>query len=322
MVAWVALSIGVAALLAPWLYGWGKDFAAAHHGGEGFWAGIAGSCERAKFSRYFNRSLMLSALLLLWPLWLRLKQISSRRERSAPVLPAGLPREVGVLHAMVGFAAAAGLLWILGRFMVMGGAFVPSPKSLSVAELLEEALAPALGASLVEEWLFRALLLGLWLRISGPLMACVGSSLLFAFVHFLDPADGVRISDPQAWHSGFVLLGLIFKNYLSPAFVTTEVLTLFAVGLSLAWARLKTASLWLPFGMHAGWIFAYKAFNLCHGSGDREWLGPMWIGPNLRSGLLPLATLLATWIAVAIVLKWLPGEPGKRPFDEAQRPPA
>ena len=37
--------------------------------------------------------------------------------------------------------------------------------------------------------------------------------------------------------------------------------TLFLIGLILADARLQTRSLWLPIGLHAGWILASGAFN-------------------------------------------------------------
>lgn len=313
VVAWVAFSIVLAAVISPWLYGWGKEFAMAHHDGEGFWAGIAGSCERAKFSRYFNRALMLSAVILVWPLWWQLRRISRQRKVCPRVLLPGLPIQSGMVHALVGFVVAAGLLWVLGVILQLAGAFVPAPKPAPLGMLFENGLVPALGASLVEEWLFRSLLLGLWLRISGPWAACIGTSMLFAFVHFLEPPHGMEIADPREWNAGFALVGLILKNYLSPTFLTAEVLTLFVVGLSLAWARLKTASLWLPFGMHAGWIFAFKAFNMCHEYGSRDLLSPLMIGNSLRSGLLPVATLLITWLALAWTIKWLPGTQGGAP---------
>jgi len=69
-----------------------------------------------------------------------------------------------------------------------------------------------------------------------------------------------------------------------------------------------TRSLWLPIGLHAGWVFAQQTSNLflqTTASGPSAWLP--WVGPNLVSGavptgLLPLAALLATGLLVKFYL--------------------
>jgi len=307
VVLWVVASILLAAIISPWLFTLGKEFAAQHSENGGWFEGLAGSCERAKFTRYFSRSLMISALLLFWPLWLRMRMIAGMRDGELPIPRPGLGWKPGLLHCMVGFAAAAGLLWLLGIAVEAGGAFTAHEKTVPAKKFLNEALAPAIGASIVEEWLFRALLIGLWLRISGPVMACIGTSLVFAFVHFLEPPHGVEIADPRAWNAGFDLLGWIMRNYLSPQFIAAEFLTLFVVGLALAWARLRTGSLWLAIGMHAGWIFAFKTFNMLHLVAESNPLGNLLIGGTLRAGLLPLFTLALTWLLLFFLIRKLPG---------------
>jgi len=306
VVLWVVVSVVLAATISPWLFAVGKDFAAQHAEGGGLFGRLAGSCERAKFSRYFNRSLALSALLLLWPLWWRVRMLGSMRRCESPIIQPGIGWKPGLLQCLAGFAAAAGLLWLLGIVANAGGAFVPTEKSVAIGKFFSQALVPALGASLVEEWLFRALLIGLWLRISGPVMACVGTSLVFAFVHFLEPPQGAVMPDPRAWSAGFELLGLTLQNYLNPQFIAAELLTLFVVGMALGWARLRTDSLWLPIGMHAGWIFGFKSFNLLHVATLENGLGNFWIGATLRSGLLPLLVLLLTWLLLALLIHRLP----------------
>ncbi|MFU8893165.1 MAG: lysostaphin resistance A-like protein [Luteolibacter sp.] len=307
VVLWVVASIGLAALISPWLFDLGKDFAAQHAESGGLFGRLAGSCERAKFSRYFNRSLMLSALVLFWPLWLRVRMIGRNRAGVPSPASEGLGWRPGLIQCVAGFALAASLLWLLGTAVVAVGAFVPIEKPVSAAKLLNQALFPAIGASIVEEWLFRALLMGLWLRISRPIMACIGTSIVFAFLHFLEPPHGVEIADPRAWSSGFELLGWIMRSYLNPQFIAAEFLTLFVVGMTLGWARLRTGSLWLPIGMHAGWIFAFKSFNMHHVIGDTNVLGSLLVGGTLRAGLLPLATLTITWVLIALAIRRLPG---------------
>lgn len=303
VVLWVLASVLLAAAISPWLYGLGKDFAVQYVDDGGLFGKLAGSCERAKFTRYFNRSLMLSALLLFWPLWWRVRMLGRVRGRGVSIIQGGVGWKIGLIHCLVGFTVAAGLLWVLGIAAHVGGAFAPVEKVPAAGEFISKGLVPALGASIAEEWLFRALLMGLWLRISGPVMACVGTSLVFAFVHFLEPPHGVLMSEPRAWTAGFELLGLVMQNYLSPQFIAAELLTLFVVGMALGWARLRTDSLWLPIGMHAGWIFAFKSSNMLHAAVEENALGSLWIGGTLRAGLLPLATLLVTWFVLMALLR-------------------
>lgn len=303
---WVVASVVFAAVVSPWLYGLGKDFAMRHVGEAGVWGSLAGSCERAKPGRYFNRALMLGALVFLWPLWVRVRAIGRIRDAMPARTWADIGWKVGLGHGAVGLLLAAGLLGILGLGLWLGGAFVPTDQGPPLAKTLGRALVPAMGASVVEEWLFRGVLLGLWLRVSGPWMACVGTSLVFAFVHFLEPPPGVELADPRAWHAGFDLVGLILRNFLNPQFIAGELLTLFVVGMALGWARLRTGSLWLPMGMHAGWIFAYKCFHMHHVAAEGHWLRPWLVGDSLRVGLLPVITVAATWLALAGLLRVFP----------------
>ncbi len=306
VVLWVLATILLAATLAPGLYGWGKEFGAAHSDSDGLAGWLAGSCERARFGRYFNRSMLIAGLVLLWPLLLRVRILSRARGTRPANTWSGIGWQTGVTHGLAGFAAAAGLLWLLGIAVESGGAFIPSENHPSTREFLSGALIPALGASIIEEWIFRAVLIGLWLRIGSPLSACVGTSLVFAFVHFLDPPHGAEIPDPHAWSAGFGLLGMILRNYFEPQFIAAEFLTLFVVGLSLAWARLRTGSLWLPVGMHAGWIFSFKGFNMFHQPAPSNGMAPLLVGDTLRAGLLPLATLAITWLLLFWLLPRLP----------------
>jgi membrane protease YdiL (CAAX protease family) len=149
----------------------------------------------------------------------------------------------------------------------------------------------AVAVSVIEEWLFRGLLLGLWLRVARPWAACVGSSLVFAFLHFLSPPAGYEVADPAAALAGFQWLGGILVHFMEPRFVAAEFLTLFGVGLVLAGARLRTGHLWLPIGLHCGWVIAFRVHNLTHLKLPDGPLGGWLIGDSLRTGLLPLAAL-------------------------------
>ncbi len=307
VVLWVVATVVLAAAITPWLFAWGKEFAAAYHGNGGLSGWLAGSCERARFSRYFNRAMLIAAGLMLVPLLWRVRQINRSHGGTRPPAPwAHLGWKTGIGHAVAGFTAAAAMLWLLGLAVQAGGAFTASGNEITAKTFLLRTVVPAIGASVVEEWIFRALLIGLWLRITGAWMACIGTSLVFAFVHFLEPPRGAEMADPRAWTAGFELLGLVLRNYLNPQFIAAELLTLFTVGMALAWARLRTGSLWLPIGMHAGWIFAFKSFNLFHHPTPENGLGALFVGDSLKEGILPLATLALTWLLIAGALRWIP----------------
>jgi membrane protease YdiL (CAAX protease family) len=157
---------------------------------------------------------------------------------------------------------------------------------------------------LVEEWLFRGLLLGLWLRYARPLTACIGASLLFAVLHFVEPPLGWRVLDPTHWLAGFSLLGGVLAHFTCGIFILTEFVPMLAVGLALAWARLRSGALWLPIGLHIGWIIALKGFIMTHHYVAAKKPNELWLGiGDLRTGLLPLVALAVTVLLCHFAIK-------------------
>ncbi len=58
--------------------------------------------------------------------------------------------------------------------------------------------------------------------------------------------------------------------------------------------------LWLPIGLHSGWIFASALFNkIAH----RELVALPWLGKSLLIGLVPLGVALITWVIVRVWLR-------------------
>ena len=304
-VLWVAASLVLAALLAPWLYQAGKNLAAEAAAGElsAFWEWLGAACGRAKFGRFFDRALLLSALLLL-PFLLRRLRVLRRANPSADLaLRVSHSWRSALAQVLIGGLIAGGLLCVLGALLAALGAYVPKDVSIGLGKALRKILIPALAAALVEEWIFRGVLLGLWLRFARPLAAALGTSLLFATLHFIEPPPGARIADPAHPMAGFELLGKIFLHFSDPRFFIAEFATLSVVGLILAMARLRTGALWFPIGLHAGWIAVLKAYNLWYKGVPDHALRPWGVGESLRSGLLPLATLAVTAALCHFVLR-------------------
>jgi uncharacterized protein len=298
---WAASAVVLAAIAAPWLYWGGKNFgiAAETHEFPVLLEWLGAACLRADFSRYFCRALVISAVVLL-PFLLR-------RLRPPVTGSDGLWRRVtwksALLQCAVGWLIAGGLLYGMERGFAAMGAYTLRPHPVGSAEALGRSLVPALVVSLVEEWLFRGVLLGLWLRFSKPLTACIGTALIFALVHFLKLPAEAEIAPPTSMLAGFVLLGKLLWHFTESLFFIADFMTLFVLGLILAHARLRTGALWFSLGLHAGWIMAFKGFNLRFSPVLSHPLHPWWVGETLRSGLLPLLTLSLTAVVCHQVLR-------------------
>lgn len=257
--------------------------------GPGRW--LLSEIKRAHFTRYFNRAVLISALLFIWPC---LRGLRLQRDR----LPSWNFSATALKSFGMGFSLAAGLLLLMGFLFIQCGAYQlrPSPGWWK----LGEPITAALGASLVEEFFFRALLLGLLLGSMPRRLAVFWAVFIFAIVHFLKPPEGWQISDDQiTWTSGFVVLGQMALGFSDIQFLLAEFATLAAVGWALTQARLRTGALWAGIGLHAGWVFGLKWFSglTFHLKG---WLP--WIGPNLKVGLVPLAVVLVTcWLLLQLL---------------------
>lgn len=293
LLLYLALVMFGGALLAPALFDlgqWAKSWL-PQAGSTGQW--LYEEIHRAKFTRYFNRAVLVCALLFIWPFlrWMR-------PDRN--MLPAWKPLAPGLKQWGTGFALAAGLLLILGLVFFQLGAY--RLRSQPHWFRFGEPMSAALGAGIVEEFFFRGLLLGLFLRTMSTRTALLACTFVFALVHFLKPPEGWQIADAAVtWSSGFTVLGQIAAGFGDVEFLLAEFATLFAVGWVLARVRMQTGALWASIGLHGGWIFGLKYFSALAAYKD-GWLP--WIGNNLKIGLMPLVTVLLTgWAAQKLLPK-------------------
>jgi hypothetical protein len=126
-----------------------------------------------------------------------------------------------------------------------------------IAEKTILSLLLALLIAVVEESVFRGMLLA-GLKKHMPVVAAVLiSSAYFAALHFLDSKTEIP---PQDFNliSGFILLGEAFTNVLNPK-NASAFLSLLTVGAFLAVLRTQVKeSLGLCIGCHAGWVWQIK----------------------------------------------------------------
>ena len=269
----------VGALLAPILF-WSAQALAAH--------GIFPFLAKYDFDTFFHRAVLVAAVLLLWPL-LRANNVRGLTDLGLASNPHwGRDVGAGVLLSVIPLLFCAALLIVLHVYSI---------RHVLVWVRLGKVLLAAVSVPLIEETFFRGIVLGLLLRTRRTLLSIVVVSALFAAVHFLKGSE----QEPAivTWTSGFQSIGDAFAGFGDPMMVLSAFATLFFIGCILADARMLTRSLWLPIGLHAGWIFASAGFSWL---ARRQTVPLPWLGKNLLVGIIPLGLAAVTWI---IMRRWL-----------------
>jgi membrane protease YdiL (CAAX protease family) len=238
------------------------------------------------FETYFHRSLLLAAIIFLWPL---LRSVSIRRWADL-----GLERNCRPAADLVaGFAIAAVPLLCCGGVLI--ALHIYSLRPVFLWSKMPTVLVAATIVPILEELLFRGFILGVLQRSFSRTIALLLTSALFSVVHFLKAPATTTPNDSVRWFSGFVSIAHSFWQFGDPLLLSAGFLTLFVVGCVLADARLATRSLWLPIGLHAGWVFANGTFSKAV---HRELLALPWLGKDLLVGIVPLTLALASWLLV------------------------
>jgi len=279
------VAVGVGGLVAPLVYTAGQALAAA---------GISGWLAGFPFHRVLSRSVQISTLVLLWPAlrWIGLRRLGDLGLQPNP--SAGRDLIAGLLFS-------AGLVFLLVLTYIGAGFYAarPDPEWFKIGRIVLTAV--AVGS--IEEFIFRGVVLGICLWSLRPAAAIFVSSLFFAVVHFLRPARGSLGPGEVQWWSGWAELGSFTSAWPSPGVLAAGLASLWVAGLILGVAAVHTRSLWLPVGLHVGWVFARQtsAVFLRPAPDDVSDLLP-WVGPDLVSGavptgLLPLVALgLTAWL--------------------------
>ena len=126
-----------------------------------------------------------------------------------------------------------------------------------ILKIVEYALIACL-IGVMEEIFFRGFLLQSFMENMSVPMAVFVCSLIFSVLHFFR-AD-VFVSTGFQPFVGFVTMAQFFKPlFFDLAKHLPEIIGLFLVGVVLSYAFIKTKSLYLSIGLHAGMVFMVKA---------------------------------------------------------------
>ena len=283
ILAYFLAVIVLGALLAPPLYWLGQAVAAR---------GVMQFLAETEFQKFFNRGMLVAALVLLWPTikWLR---VSSARELGLE------PDQQWCKRLVVGFLIAGSLVALLGAAYL--GAEVYHFKKELHFEKTPPLLLSALIVALLEEGLFRGAILGLFRRTMKPWPAIVATSAIFSAVHFLKPDENVQVEHVH-WLAGFELVPHVFHQFAEPMLLLGGFTTIFVLGIMLADVTTRTRSLWMGIGLHAGLVFVKMSFSKLT---KRESAHLPWIGEELQIGLVPVGVLLLAWLIARLWLQYV-----------------
>jgi len=275
--------IVLGALLAPPLYWAGQAVAAR---------GVLQFLAETDFQKFFNRGVLIAALALLWPTvrWLRIGSIKEL----------GLERDRRWWKRLVaGFFIAGALVLALGIIYVFIDIY-RWKKTLSWGRLPTIMLS-AIVVALLEEGLFRAGILGLFRRSLSARAAILWTSIIFAAVHFLKPDDEVKVTQ-VGWLTGFEMIPHVFHQFSEPLLLLGGFTTIFVLALMLGDVTVRTRSLWMAIGLHAGVVFAKMSFSKFT-KRDEAYLP--WVGEELQIGLVPVGVLLIAWLIAWLWLRYV-----------------
>jgi membrane protease YdiL (CAAX protease family) len=280
LLVYLLATVLLGALMAPPLF-WGGQWLIGR--------GSLTFLSRFDFETFFHRSLLVAALILLWPL---ARSLSVRNRADLGIAPNprwGRDLVTGFLCSAIPLLCCAAILLATPIY---------SGRNIIDWSGAAKAVAAAATVPLIEETFFRGLVLGILLKSGRRYFAMFATSAAYSIVHFLKAPE--HTSTTVTWTSGFNSIAHAFVQFTDPILVAAGFTTLFLIGWILADARLRTRSLWLPIGLHAGWILTAGVFNKM---ARRDLIVLPWLGRNLLVGIIPLAVAGATWLIVRLWLR-------------------
>lgn len=294
----LAAVIVISGLLSPPVFSWVDSLAP----------------DRWPFKRVFNRVLMIAAVFCLVPWVMLIKGLSFKdlyiKAKWVLIKIADFFKREGlgqrINNGVRLFLSGPGLKmffygWVIGlaHVALLGGVHLLFGArdwnwELTLGRFIGY-IASGLAVGVIEELIFRG---GLCLTLRkcsrGILITVVlVGSTFFALVHF-----------PHAEHlpgsitamSGWEMWTDLGRQFLNPADVIERWFGLWLAGICLCVAALRSGKLWLPIGIHAGWVCGIKSNNRISDA-TAESASVLWGGHPLDG--------MVAWIFIIGLLIWL-----------------
>jgi uncharacterized protein len=214
------------------------------------WLAVAPLLEEPRFHRVASRLAML-ALLIGFILFARRLHLADRAS-----LGYALPRRAFLRELGTGLGLGVLLMVPVVALMVALDLRDLRPDveldAPTLLTLIARGLVSGLAVAFIEETFLRGAMFTGIARESGPRLAILLTSLLYAAAHFFAK---FRIPPEEVgWSSGVELLAGWLMNFSDPLQFVDSFLSLFAVGVLLASIRALTGNIAACIGLHAGWV--------------------------------------------------------------------
>jgi membrane protease YdiL (CAAX protease family) len=277
-------SLAITVLLTPWLALFWDRFVSARPDWEPY---------RYSFSRIFDRCFLFTSLLLFFPCRRFLKIGSASQIGLAPRTHAARDIALGFFCAVASMALLLGLMAVQGIYTPFFRLGFGESMSRIVNGLLS-----GFSVALLEETFFRGIFFKAIFEQGKPVRAFLVANLLYAAVHFVQPENNFQLHGYDPW-GGLRYLVASFKPFLNLSEVFPGLIGLFLIGLVLSYAVVRSNTLFLAMGLHAGWVFSIKTVRV-FGDYTRQDLGWMFgsTNPKIVSGVISWIGILSVAVAV------------------------
>lgn len=204
----------------------------------------------------------------------------------------------------IGFILGIGMLTMYTSFLYANGTKIFEIEVKSFSDLMAQLLKIFFVAVLIgciEEIFFRGFILQSLLKDMQAVFAVFISSTFYSSLHFLKIES--HSSPGIQPFIGFMVIYRFFENLiLNFTTILPSLVGLFLVGVVLSYACLRTNSLYLAIGLHAGWVFLIKVNHLFFDNvkSSLRWL---YGDSNMVTGVLGWILLIVTLFLIRFVTK-------------------
>ncbi|HPA46073.1 MAG TPA: type II CAAX endopeptidase family protein [bacterium] len=205
-----------------------------------------------------------------------------------------------------------GLSLVQSATVVLGHRILDPERDLTVFSIVNAMLngfCTAVVVGILEEIVFRGVLFHALLQRTGRGVAVIGTSLIFAALHYFRTGDSeiprhsLWIGPLAAWE---LLQGWWDRFHLFPDFTG-----LVLVSVVLCWSVLLSRDIYTAIGLHAGWVFVIQASKRLFDRADN--ISPVLFGGSqLYDGFVTIVLLagMIPFLHLCLRLGWFKVAPG------------